>query len=74
MRILLHTCLYLLPQGLYRLGWCIAQLKHTVSSPTNCFGMNTSVYVEEVYSVLKISFVLPVINFTVFIIVMVLST
>ena len=71
---LLHTCLYLLPQGLYRLGRRIAQPKHIEISPTNHFGMNTSLYVEEVSLILKINFVLLEINFTIFITVMVLST
>ena len=58
MRILLHTCLYLLPQCLYRLGWRIAHSKYVEISPTDYFGMNTSLCVEEVYLILKINFIL----------------
>ena len=56
-----HSTAYLpvlLPQGLYRLGWRIAQSKRIEISPTNYFGMNTSLYVGEVYLILKINFVL----------------
>ena len=52
-----HSTAYLpvlLPQGLYS----IAQPKRIEISPTNCFGVNTSLYVREVYLILKINFVL----------------